>query len=248
VWTTGAHFSDYGIVITRTDPTQPKHKGLTMFWLDMKAPGVVVKPIKQANGQSEFNEVYFTDVKVPDSQRLGKVNDGWNVSLTTLMNERMSIGFRQATGFPELFAFCNDLMLEDGLAIDDKNVRSKLAQWAVRASGLKYTSYRSISALSRGQRPGPENSIGKLVAGTMLQDIATYAMDLQGAAGMLTDADSVAAAGQFQAILLRSPSDRIAGGTDEILRNIIAERVLGLPGDIRVDKDVPFNEIPTRGR
>ncbi|WP_458759665.1 acyl-CoA dehydrogenase [Afipia sp. TerB] len=248
VWTTGAHFSDYGIVITRTDPTQPKHKGLTMFWLDMKSPGVVVKPIKQANGQSEFNEVYFTDVKVPDTQRLGEVNDGWNVSLTTLMNERMSIGFRQATGFPELFAFCNDLMLEDGPAIDDKNVRSKLAQWAVRASGLKYTSYRSISALSRGQRPGPENSIGKLVAGTMLQDIATYAMDLQGAAGMLTDADSLAAAGQFQAILLRSPSDRIAGGTDEILRNIIAERVLGLPGDIRVDKDVPFNEIPTRGR
>lgn len=248
VWTTGAHFSDYGIVITRTDPTQPKHKGLTMFWLDMKSPGVVVKPIKQANGQSEFNEVYFTDVKIPDSQRLGKVGDGWNVSLTTLMNERMSIGARQSTGFPELFAFCNDLMLEDGPAIDDKNVRSKLAGWAVKASGLKYTSYRSISALSRGERPGPENSIGKLVAGTMLQDIAMFAMDLQGASGALTDADSPSVAGQFQSILLRSPSDRIAGGTDEILRNIIAERVLGLPGDIRVDKDVPFNAIPTKGR
>jgi alkylation response protein AidB-like acyl-CoA dehydrogenase len=248
VWTTGAHFSDYGIVITRTDPTQPKHKGLTMFFLDMKTPGVEVKPIKQANGQSEFNEVYFTGVKIPDSQRLGAVNDGWNVSLTTLMNERMSIGARQSTGFPELFAFCSNLMLEDGLAIDDKNVRSKLASWAVKASGLKYTSYRSISALSRGERPGPENSIGKLVAGTMLQDIAMFAMDLQGAAGVLSDADSVAAAGQFQSILLRSPSDRIAGGTDEILRNIIAERVLGLPGDIRVDKDVPFNAIPTKGR
>jgi alkylation response protein AidB-like acyl-CoA dehydrogenase len=248
VWTTGAHFSDYGIVITRTDPTQPKHKGLTMFWLDMKSPGVTVKPIKQANGQSEFNEVYFADVKIPDSQRLGKVGDGWNVSLTTLMNERMSIGARQSTGLPELFAFCNNLMLEDGLAIEDKNVRSKLASWAVKASGLKYTSYRSISALSRGDRPGPENSIGKLVAGTMLQDIAMFAMDLQGAAGALTDADSVAVGGQFQSILLRSPSDRIAGGTDEILRNIIAERVLGLPGDIRVDKDVPFNAIPTKGR
>jgi len=248
VWTTGAHFSDYGIVITRTDPTQPKHKGLTMFFLDMKTPGVEVKPIKQANGQSEFNEVYFTDVKIPDSQRLGAVNDGWNVSLTTLMNERMSIGARQSTGFPELFAFCSNLMLEDGLAIDDTNVRSRLASWAVKASGLKYTSYRSISALSRGERPGPENSIGKLVAGTMLQDIAMFAMDLQGAAGVLSDADSVAVAGQFQSILLRSPSDRIAGGTDEILRNIIAERVLGLPGDIRVDKDVPFNAIPTKGR
>ena len=139
-------------------------------------------------------------------------------------------------------------MLEDGPAIDDKNVRSKLAGWAVKASGLKYTSYRSISALSKGQRPGPENSIGKLVAGTMLQDIATYAMDLQGAAGVLTGEDSVAVDGQFQSILLRAPSDRIAGGTDEILRNIIAERVLGLPADIRVDKDVPFNAIPTRGR
>jgi alkylation response protein AidB-like acyl-CoA dehydrogenase len=160
----------------------------------------------------------------------------------------MSIGARQSTGFPELFAFCSSLMLEDGLAIDDKNVRSKLASWAVKANGLKYTSYRSISALSRGDRPGPENSIGKLVAGTMLQDIAMFAMDLQGAAGVLSDADSVAAAGQFQSILLRSPSDRIAGGTDEILRNIIAERVLGLPGDIRVDKDVPFNAIPTKGR
>ena len=149
VWTTGAHFSDYGILITRTDPTQPKHKGLTMFWLDMKSPGVTVKPIKQANGQSEFNEVYFADVKIPDSQRLGKVGDGWNVSLTTLMNERMSIGARQSTGFPELFAFCNDLMLEDGPAIDDKNVRSKLANWAVKASGLKYTSYRDLTPSAR---------------------------------------------------------------------------------------------------
>jgi alkylation response protein AidB-like acyl-CoA dehydrogenase len=248
VWTTGAHFSDYGIVITRTDPSQLKHKGLTMFFLDMKSPGVEVKPIKQANGESEFNEVYFTDVKIPDSQRLGAVNDGWNVSLTTLMNERMSIGARVSTGFPEMFEFCSNLMLEEGLAIDDRAVRSKLANWAVRTSGLKYTSYRSISALSRGDRPGPENSIGKLVSGSMLQDIAMFAVDLQGAGGVLTGDDSETAAGQFQAMLLRSPSDRIAGGTDEILRNIIAERVLGLPGDIRVDKDVPFNQIPTRGR
>ena len=120
--------------------------------------------------------------------------------------------------------------------------------WAVKTSGLKYTSYRAISSLSKGERPGPENSIGKLVAGTMLQDIATYAMDLQGAAGVLTDPDERRGGGQFQQMLLSSPSMRIAGGTDEILRNIIAERVLGLPGDIRVDKDVPFNKIPTKGR
>ena len=248
IWTSGAHYSDFGILITRTDPTVPKHKGLTMFFLDMKSAGVEVKPIKQANGQSEFNEVYFTDVRIPDSQRLGSVGDGWNVSLTTLMNERMAIGANMATGVPELFEFASSLMLEDGPAIDDRAVRSKLANWAVRASGLKYTSFRAISALSKGERPGPENSIGKLVAGTMLQDVATYALDLQGAAGVLSGPDDAEAAGRFQAMLLRSPATRVEGGTDEILRNIIAERVLGLPGDIRVDKDVPFNKIPTKGR
>ncbi|MGM4916678.1 acyl-CoA dehydrogenase [Tardiphaga sp. 813_E8_N1_3] len=248
IWTSGAHYSDYGILITRTDPTVPKHKGLTMFFLDMRSPGVEVKPIKQANGQAEFNEVYFTDVRIPDSQRLGAVGDGWNVSLTTLMNERMAIGANVATGFPELFEFCSSLMLDDGPAIDDPAVRSKLANWAVRASGLRYTAFRSISALSRGERPGPENSIGKLVAGAMLQDVATYALDLQGAAGVLNGPEDAEVAGKFQAMLLRSPATRVEGGTDEILRNIIAERVLGLPGDIRVDKDVPFNKIPTKGR
>src|ERR1700761_4441703 len=248
IWTSGAHYSDYGLLITRTDPNVPKHKGLTMFFLDMKSKGVEVRPIKQANGMQEFNEMFFTDVVIPDHQRLGAVGDGWNVSLTTLMNERMSIGARLATGFPEIFEFCSNLMTEDGPAIDDRATRSKLANWAVKASGLKYTSYRAISALSKGERPGPENSIGKLVAGTMLQDIATYAMDLEGAAGALSGPEDAEAMGKFQAMLLRAPGTRVEGGTDEIMRNIIAERVLGLPGDIRVDKDVPFNKIPTRGR
>jgi alkylation response protein AidB-like acyl-CoA dehydrogenase len=248
IWTSGAHYSDYGLLITRTDPNVPKHKGLTMFFLDMKSAGVEVRPIKQANGMQEFNEVYFTEVVIPDSQRLGAVGDGWNVSLTTLMNERMSIGARLATGFPEVFDFCSNLMTDNGPAIGDRATRSKLANWAVKASGLKYTSYRAISALSKGERPGPENSIGKLVAGSMLQDIAMYAMDLEGAAGVFTGDAEEAARGQFQQMLLSSPSMRIAGGTDEILRNIIAERVLGLPGDIRVDKDVPFNKIATKGR
>src|SRR5438034_241724 len=248
IWTSGAHYSDYGILLTRTDPNVPKHKGLTMFFLDMKSPGVEVRPIKQASGQSDFNEVYFTDVKIPDSQRLGAVNDGWNVSLTTLMNERMSIGAGVSTGFPELFDFCNSLMMEDGPAIEDRSVRSKLANYAVKASGLRYTSMRAISALSKGERPGPENSIGKLVAGSMVQEVAMYALDLQGAAGVLSGPEDAEVAGKFQAMLLRAPGTRVEGGTDEIMRNIIAERVLGLPGDIRVDKDVPFNKIPTKGR
>jgi alkylation response protein AidB-like acyl-CoA dehydrogenase len=139
-------------------------------------------------------------------------------------------------------------MLEDGPAIEDRNVRSRLASWAVKASGLKYTSMRAISALSKGERPGPENSIGKLVAGSMVQEVAMYALDLQGAAGVLSVPEDAEVAGKFQAMLLRAPGTRVEGGTDEIMRNIIAERVLGLPGDIRVDKDVPFNKIPTGKR
>jgi len=248
IWTSGAQHSDYGIVITRTDPTLPKHKGLTMFWLDMKTPGIDVRPIKQANGQSGFNEVYFTDVRIPDSQRLGAVGQGWSVSLTTLMNERLSIGSGMPTGFPELFDFCMNLRTEDGLAIDDRSVRSRLAGYAVKASGLKYTGMRAISALSKGETPGPENSIGKLVAGATMQELAMYALDLQGQAGLLSDTTQAAAGARFQQMLLRSPATRVEGGTDEILRNIIAERVLGLPGDIRVDKDVAFKDIPTSGR
>ena len=248
IWTSGAHYSDHGMILTRTDPNVAKHDGLTMFFFDMKSPGVEVRPIKQVNGQSGFNEVFFTDLRIPDHQRLGAVGQGWKVSLTTLMNERMSIGAGMPTGFPEMLDFCCEFDTGNGLAVDDPAVRSKLAQWAVRTSGLKYTAWRSISALSRGQIPGPENSIGKLVAGTTLQEIAAFAMDLQGPSGVLVDGAQASAAARFQAMLLRSPATRIEGGTDEILRNIIAERVLGLPADMRADRGMPFNQIPTRVR
>lgn len=247
VWTSGAHHSDWAIIITRTDPNVPKHKGLTMFFLNMKSPGIDIRPIKQANGQAEFNEVYFNDVRVPDHQRLGKVGDGWAVSLTTLMNERLSIGASMPTGFPELFDLFSRLTVDGRPAIERSDVRAKLATWAIRTNGLKYTSYRSISALSRGEMPGPENSIGKLVAGATMQDIATFAADMQGLAGALKKTEGADEAGLFQAMQMRSIATRIEGGTDEILRNIIAERVLGLPADVRVDKDVPFNKIPTKG-
>ncbi|MFI4973323.1 MAG: acyl-CoA dehydrogenase [Caulobacterales bacterium] len=248
IWTSGAHYSDMAILITRTDPNVPKHKGLTMFFLSMKTPGIEIRPIKQANGQSGFNEVFFNDVRIPDAQRLGAVNDGWRVSLTTLMNERLSIGSGMSTGFPELFDLCCRVETANGLAVDDPAVRSKLANWAVRTTGLKYTGFRAISALSRGETPGPENSIGKLVAGPTMQEIAMFALDLQAQAGVVSDPELAAANARFQAMLLRSPATRVEGGTDEILRNIIAERVLGLPADIRVDKDVPFNKIPTSAR
>lgn len=247
IWTSGAQHSDWGLLITRTDPDVPKHKGLTMFFLDMRSPGVEVRPIKQVNGQSGFNEVYFTDVRIPDDQRLGAVGQGWEVSLTTLMNERLSIGSGMSTGFPELFQFCLEAEIDGRPAIDDAAVRSRLAQFAVRQSGLKYTGMRAITALSKGQTPGPENSIGKLVAGATMQELAMFALDLQGQAGVIQNPDSPMNA-RFQGMLLRSPATRIEGGSDEILRNIIAERVLGLPGDIRVDKTVAFKDIPTSGR
>jgi len=244
IWTSGAQHSDYGILITRTDPTVAKHKGLTMFFLDMRSAGVDIRPIKQANGQSEFNEVYFDDVRIPDSQRLGEVGDGWRVSLTTLMNERLAIGGGIATGYPDLEELVRALPLGNGVALDNPAVRTKLADWHCKASGLRNTASRLITALSKGDTPGPEASIGKLVAGTMMQDIAKFALDLQGLGGVVVDPAVAEGSARFQAMLLRSPAVRIEGGTDQILRNIIGERVLGLPGDMRADKGIPFNEIP----
>lgn len=246
IWTTGAQFSDYGLLLTRTDPNVPKHKGLTMFYLSMKTPGVEVRPIKQASGSSGFNEIFFTDVKIPDSQRVGEVGQGWQVALTTLMHERLAVGGGQGGGLdvPQLMQLARALELEDGPAIKNAAVREKIADWYVRSAGLKYTTLRTMTALSRGQQPGPEASIAKIVVASKLQDISAFAMELEGEAGVLTG-DNAPMHGSFQGGWLGAPGLRIAGGTDEILRNIIAERVLGLPGDIRVDKDVAFNKVPT---
>jgi alkylation response protein AidB-like acyl-CoA dehydrogenase len=246
IWTTGAQFSDYGILLTRTDPNVPKHKGLTMFYIDMHDPAVEVRPIKQASGGSGFNEVFFTDLKVKDSQRLGEVGQGWQVALTTLMHERLAVGGGTGSGLDvkELMALARTLELEDGPAIKNASVRERIADWYVRSAGLKYTTYRTMTALSRGQQPGPEASIAKIVVASKLQDLSAFGMELEGEAGSLKGEDAPAH-GAFQMGWMSSPGLRIAGGTDEILRNIIAERVLGLPQDVRVDKDVPFNKMPT---
>ena len=250
VWTSGAHLSDFGLLLTRTDPTAVKHKGLTMFFVDMRSPGIDIRPIRQANGGAEFNEVYFTGVRIPDSQRLGAPGEGWKVALTTLMNERLSHGTGMPTGFDAFFDLCCTLPLGDGVAVDDSEVRARLADWAARDSGLRITGLRLIGGLEPGALPGPESSMGKLVAASLMQEIAGFAVELQGMSGLLTGDDQPLADARFQTMLLRSPATRIEGGTDEILRNIIAERVLGLPADLRADKNVPFNTIgqPVNGR
>ena len=243
IWTSGAHLSDFGIIVVRTDPNVPKHEGLTFFFLDMRSPGIEIRPIHQMSGASHFNEVFFTDVRVPDAQRLGAVGQGWKVSLTTLMNERLAVGEVHRPDVEDLLELARSLMLSGNAA-----VRERIAEWYARTQGLKFTRFRTMTALSRGQTPGPENSIHKLVNASKLQDIASYGLDLMGMAGLVMDEDLAEAYAMFQQALLSAPSARIAGGSDEILRNIIAERVLGLPADIRVDKNRPFNQVPTGRR
>ena len=246
IWTSGAHYSDYGVIVVRTDPTVPKHKGLSYFYIDMKAPGVEIKPIKQLTGDSDFNEVYFTDVRVSDSQRLGEVGQGWQVSLTTLMNERAAIGGSFGQMDVSLaMSVAAEVEIDGRPALEDAAVRARIADWYVQEAGLKYTGYRSLTALSRGALPGPENSIGKLVGAPKMQAMSSYLMDLLGASGAIADEALGAKAGIIQRAYMGAPGLRIAGGTDEIMANIIAERVLGLPQEPRLDKGIPFNEVPT---
>ena len=243
IWTSGAHYSDWAILVTRTDPTAPKHKGLTYFFLDMKTPGVDPRPIKQISGAADFNQVFLTDVRIPDSQRLGAVGQGWQVSITTLMNERFAVGNAGGVDVEQLIDLAAKTEIDGEPALSNAAVRERLATWYCETSGLKYTNYRTISAMSRGQTPGPENSIVKVVSANKLQGIASFGIDLMDMGGIVSDGADDDAEG-FLGAYLWSPGIRIAGGTDEILRNIIAERVLGMPADIRVDKNVPFNEVP----
>jgi len=243
VWTSGAHFSDYGILVVRHDVSLEKHKGMTFFFIDMKSPGIEVKPIKQITGGSSFNEVYFNDVVIPDSQRLGEIGDGWKVAITTLMNERLAVGDANGADVEDAFRWAKG---QDDLGeplINNKSVRSSIADWYCEATGLKNTKLRTMSALSKGETPGPEASITKIVSANKLQDIGNFGMDSLDMAGMLkTDDPEIQS---FQNAWLGAPGLRIAGGTDEILKNIIAERVLGLPQDARADKGMPYKDIPS---
>jgi alkylation response protein AidB-like acyl-CoA dehydrogenase len=246
IWSTGAHFCDWGMVVARSDPNASKHAGLTYFIVDMNAPGVEVRPIRQINGASGFNEVFFTDARVHDDNRLGAEGDGWRVALTTLMNERVAIGAGSSSGrLASLFALARETQLRGSPAIEDGAVRQRLADFYVKSKGLVNTGYRTLSAISRGATPGPEGSIGKAIGAPMGQQMAAFAMELQGPMGAAVEGDIVPQEAFWQDTYLGMPGMRIAGGTDEILKNIIAERVLKLPPEIRVDKDKPFRDVPT---
>jgi len=248
IWTSGAHYSDYGLIVTRTDTSVAKHKGLTVFMIDMRSAGIEIKPIKQLNGESDFNEVYFTNVRIPDSYRLGSVGQGWQVCLTTLMNERLAIGGGGPGADVKLaIDIARTVEINGKPAIEDSAVRAKIAEYHVLEAGLKYNGYRAITALSRGELPGPENSIGKLVGAPKLQSIASFCMDLLEEHGVLWDEAQPLFDGLAQRSYMGAPGLRIAGGTDEIMTNIIAERVLGLPQDPRADKGIAFSDIPTGG-
>ncbi len=243
VWTSGAHYSDYGILLVRTNPDVPKHKGLTMFWLDLQSPGVEIRPIHQMSGGSNFNEVYFTDVRIPDAQRLGEVDAGWKVALVTLMNERLAVGGGGGAGPKEILKLAREIDAAEGTLLQEPAFRQKLADWWVQSEGLRNTRMRTITALSRGQTPGPESSIGKIIAANQLQDIGNSAVEAEDQFGIIADPALAPLKGLFQSAVMNAPGLRIAGGTDEILKNIIAERVLGLPGEIRTDKDAAFKDL-----
>jgi len=241
VWTSGAHHSSHGIVLTRSDLDAPKHRGLTMFFVDMASPGITVRPIKQLSGSSHFNEVFFDDVFVPDDQRLGEVGGGWQVALTTLSNERMTLGASTPVGFDELFELARRPGADGAAPIDLPGVRERIAEWYAKVTGLRYGVYRILATLERGERPGPEIAVGKLVGARTTQDIAAFGLDLLGARGRAAAGDDEVS--QFHDMFCFGAIHRIEGGTDEVLRNILAERALGLPPEPRADKG-PFRDIP----
>jgi alkylation response protein AidB-like acyl-CoA dehydrogenase len=254
VWTSMAHKARWGILVARTDPDVPKHQGMTYFVCDMTAPGVEVRPLRQVTGEAEFNEVFLTDVRIPDEYRLGDVGEGWRVAQTTLMNERVAIGGgtlpREAGA---ISAVCGEWRSRPELRTP--GMHDELMRLWVEAEAIRLTGMRLRQQLTAGA-PGPEGSAAKLAFARLNQDVSGFELELLGADGLRYDdwstdtwttdrpttVDFLGRSPGYR--YLRAKGNSIEGGTSEILRNIIAERVLGLPGEIRVDKDVPWKELP----
>jgi len=249
VWTTLAHLSRWGLLVVRTDPQAVKHAGLTAFVVDMQAPTVEIRPLRQMTGEAEFNEVFFSDTRIPAEEMLGGPGDGWRVSLTTLMNERVSIGGTiptKGSGTISALTAAWKSVPEDRK--DPALLDEVMKLWA-RAEVLRLTNIRANQNRKMGD-PGPEGSIGKMASADLNKDVLDLAVTLLGPEGMLygdytmkrprfsSDTDSV------QKAFLRSRANSIEGGTSEVMYNILGERVLGLPGDVRVDRDVPWSQVP----
>jgi alkylation response protein AidB-like acyl-CoA dehydrogenase len=254
VWNTLAHIADRGMLVARTDPEAPKHKGLTYFALDMHAPGVEVRPLRQITGEAEFNEVYMTDVRVPDADRIGDVGEGWRVSMTTLMNERTSIGGGGSGAPPRGSGAIAEAVRVWNEEVADKSpaARDRLVRLWIEAEALRLTNIRAAQNRRAGN-PGPEGSIAKLRFAEVNMAIYELCVDLLGAQGLVgydyemrraENLGLIGPPGSARKMFLRARANSIEGGTSEIQRNILGERVLGLPGEPRVDKDVPWSQVP----
>jgi acyl-CoA dehydrogenase len=244
VWTSGAHYSDIGEIVCRSDPDLPKHKGLTAFVVDMHAPGVEVRGLRQMTGGESFNEVFFNEVRVPDSHRLGDVNGGWTVALTTLMNERMAIGSGSTGAGSGLGNLTRLLaMVRHFDVADDPIVRQDLARVYTGIQVARLTNQRATERLKKGELPGPELSTAKLSLTNNLRAVGEFATRVVGPR-LVADTGEWGTYAWGQ-LVLGVPGMRVAGGTDEVMKNIISERVLGLPKDPGIDTTVPFRDLPT---
>lgn len=254
VWNTLAHLADWGMLVTRTDPNAPKHKGMTYFALDMKAPGVEVRPLRQITGEAEFNEVYMTDARVPDGHRIGEVGEGWRAALTTLMNERTAIGgggggnAKRRGPIDEAIKIWNS----KPEAARSEGHKDQLMRLFCKSEALRLTNMRAAQAAKAGN-PGPEGSISKLMLADFNKKVTEFSIELMGAEGMIgydfsfrrPDSLSVdGSEGGVRHAFLRVRANSIEGGTSEIMRNILGEQVLGLPGEPRVDKDIAWSKVP----
>jgi alkylation response protein AidB-like acyl-CoA dehydrogenase len=254
VWNTMAHKAKRGMLVARTDPDLPKHKGLTYFALDMEAPGVEVRPLVQITGEAEFNEVYLTDVRVPDADRIGDVGEGWRVALTTLANERVAIGGAGGGSRPKRgsgsIAEAVRIWKEHGHS--DPVRRDELMRRWIDAEVLRLTNLRA-SANRKAGNPGPEGSIAKLAHANLNKSITELCINLLGASGLVgyeytferpANVGLTFPPGSARKMFLRSRANSIEGGTTEIMKNILGEQVLGLPGEPRVDKEIPWSQVP----
>ncbi len=254
VWNTLAHLADWGMLVARTDPDAPKHKGMTYFALDMRTPGVEVRPLRQITGEAEFNEVYMTDARVPDAHRIGDVGEGWRAALTTLMNERTAIGGGGGGNTRRRGPIDDAVKVWRNTPVDQRapaHLDTLMRLWC-KSEVLRLTNMRAAQAAKAGN-PGPEGSIAKLMLAEFNKRVTEFTVELMGPEGMIgydytfrrpENLSVDGSDGGVRHSFLRVRANSIEGGTSEIMRNILGEQVLGLPGEPRVDKDLPWSKVP----